>query len=197
MNYGYWKVRMRANLRGADEDIWTVVQSGWEEPWVMQEDGLKTLKSKTKWTATEKKLSKFNEKALDIIFSFVDGKQFELRRIRLDLLAPQFEDIRMSDDEKIGEFSAKLSSIANEAQVLGKKYGDAKLVKKLLRCLPTKFAAHKAAINLTMNSDELKFAEIVGILKAEEMELESNFSKPAQDSRVTVDEDIQRAQKLE
>ena len=53
VNYGYWKVRMRANLRGADEDIWTVVQSGWEEPLVMQEDGLKTLKSKTKWTATD------------------------------------------------------------------------------------------------------------------------------------------------
>ena len=221
MNYGYWKVRMRANLRGADEDIWIVVQSGWEEPWVMQEDDLKTLKSKKKWTATEKKLSKFNAKALDTIFSSVDGKQFELiqscesakeawdilqnafegtenvRRKRLDLLASQFEDIRISDDEKIGEFSAKLSSIANEAQVLGKIYGDAKLVKKLLRCLPTKFAAHKAAINLTMNTDELKFAEVVGILKAEEMELESKFSKPAQDSRVTIDEDIQRAQKLE
>ena len=137
MNYGYWKVRMRANLRGADEDIWIVVQSGWEEPWVMQEDDLKTLKSKKKWTATEKKLSKFNAKALDTIFSSVDRKQFELiqscesakeawdilqnsfegtanvRRIRLDLLASQFEGIRMSDDEKIREFSAKLSSIAN------------------------------------------------------------------------------------
>jgi len=48
----------------------------------------------------------------------------------LDLLASQFEDIRMTDDEKIGDFSAKLSSIANESQVLGKKYEDAKLVKK-------------------------------------------------------------------
>ena len=62
--------------------------------------------------------------------------------------------------------------------------------------MPTKFAAHKAAINLTMNTDELKFAEVVGILKAEEMELESKFSKSAQDSRVTVDEDNQRAQNL-
>ena len=145
VNYGYRIVRMRANLRGADEDIWTVVQSGWEEPWVMQEDGLKTLKLKTKWTATEKNLSKFNAKALDTIFSSIDGKQFELiqgcesakeawdilqnvfegtanvRKIRLDLLASQFEDIKMSDDEKIGEFRAKLSSVANEAQVLGKK----------------------------------------------------------------------------
>ena len=34
VNYGYWKVRIRANLRGADEDIGTVVQYGWEEPWV-------------------------------------------------------------------------------------------------------------------------------------------------------------------
>ena len=48
VNYRYWKVRMKANLRGDDKDIWTVVQSGWEEPCVMQEDGLKTLKPKTK-----------------------------------------------------------------------------------------------------------------------------------------------------
>ena len=96
-------------------------------------------------TATEKKLSRFNAKALDTIFSSVDGKQFELiqgcesakeawdilqnafegttnvRRIRLNLLASQFEDIRMTYDEKIADFSAKLSSIPNEAQVLGKK----------------------------------------------------------------------------
>ena len=116
---------MRANLRGTDEDIWTVVQSGWEAQWAMQEDGLKTPKPKTKWTATEKKLSKFNAQALDTIFSFVDGKKFELihdcesakeawdilqnvfegsvnvRRIRLNLIASQFEDIKMDDDEKI------------------------------------------------------------------------------------------------
>ena len=58
VNYGYLKVRMRANLRGADEDVWTVVQSGWEEPCVMQEYGLKILILKTKRTVTEKKLSK-------------------------------------------------------------------------------------------------------------------------------------------
>ena len=69
---------MGANLCGTDENIWTVVQSGWEELWVMQEDGLKTPKPKTKWTATEKNLSKFNVKALDTIFSFVGRKQFEL-----------------------------------------------------------------------------------------------------------------------
>ena len=61
-------------------------------------------------------------------------------------------------------------------------------MKKFLRCLPTKFAAKKAAITLTMNTDELKFAEAVGLLKAEEMELESKCSKPAQDSRITADE---------
>ena len=91
----------------------------------------------------------------------------------MGLLASQFEDIRMGDDKKTREFSAKLSSMANETQVLGKKYEDAKMVKKLLRCLPTKFAALKAATNLTMHTDELKFSEIVGILKAEEMEMES------------------------
>ena len=41
-----------------------------------------------------------------------------------------------------------------------------KPVKKLLRCLPTKFGAHKAVLNMTTNTDEFKFDKLVGMLKA-------------------------------
>lgn len=57
----------------------------------------------------------------------------ELRRLNepdFDHLAAQFENLRMTEDESITDFSAKLSSIAHEATVLGKEYKDKKLVKK-------------------------------------------------------------------
>lgn len=55
---------MKASLRETNEDVSTVFQCGWEEPYLTLEDGLKTPKLNTKWTA-KKKLSVFNAKALD------------------------------------------------------------------------------------------------------------------------------------
>ena len=56
----------------------------------------------------------------------------------------------------MANFTAKLSVMAHEACVLGKKYNEKQLVKKLLRCLPTKFGGHKVVLNMTTNTDELK-----------------------------------------
>ena len=71
-------------------------------------------------------------------------------------------------------FSAKLSAMAHEACVLGKTYKEKKLAKKLLCCLPTKFGAHKAVLDMTTNTDELNFDKLVGMLKVEEMETDSS-----------------------
>ncbi|KAG7588568.1 Zinc finger CCHC-type [Arabidopsis suecica] len=220
-NYGYWKVRTKTNICDIDEDAWTAVECGWEKPYVTSEDGELMAKPRTKWTATEKKMSKFNSKALNAIFKSVNRREFELiqgcksakeawdilqnvfectdnvNRTRLELLASKFENIRMNDDEKIANFSARLSSIANEAQVLGKRYKDAKLVKKLLRCLPPKFLSLKTVIKLTKNMDELKFNDVVGMLQAEEIEMDSNSPKLVKDHVFTVDEDKQKILKVE
>ncbi|XP_024014414.1 uncharacterized protein LOC112088381 [Eutrema salsugineum] len=75
----------------------------------------------------------------------------------------------MEKNESVGSFTTKLSTLANEAAVLGRKYKDKKLVKKLLRCLPPKFAAHKAVVKYSMDTDDMKFDTLVGMLKAEEL----------------------------
>ena len=96
-----------------------------------------------------------------------------VKRTRLDHLGSQFENLRWSDNDYVASSSAKLSAMAHEACVacvLRKKYKEKKLVKKLQSCLPTKFGAHKAVLNMTTNTDELKFDKLVGMLKEEEME---------------------------
>ncbi|KFK22814.1 hypothetical protein AALP_AAs73111U000100, partial [Arabis alpina] len=79
----------------------------------------------------------------------------------------------MEEHESISDFSSKLKSLSQEAVTLGKRYNDTKLVKKFLRCLPAKFMAYKSALNVSHNTEELSFAEVVGMLHAHEMELES------------------------
>lgn len=70
-----------------------------------------------------------------------------------------------------------ISDIADEAEVLGKTYTYQKLVKKLLRCLPQKFAAHKAVMKLSGNTDSMKYEDLVGMLKSEEMKVDADKLK--------------------
>ncbi|XP_013608102.1 PREDICTED: uncharacterized protein LOC106314834 [Brassica oleracea var. oleracea] len=193
-NFGHWKVRMQHIIRGVDEDAWMSVEDGWSARTVVLEGKSVGQKPKDQWTDGEKKASKFNSKALTIIFSPVDVKQFKIiqgcesakqawdtlinhfegntsvRRTRLDHLASKFENLRMSDDEPIDGFICKISELASEASVLGKKYEEKDLVKKLLRYLPPRFEAYKAVLTLAVDTDEMKFDQLSGILKVHDLE---------------------------
>ena len=193
-SFGHWKAHMRHIIRGIDEDVWNAVKIGWLAPTMLMEDKTYAPKPKERWTESEKAASKFNSKALTMIFSAVVLDQFKItqgcesakeawdvlvnhfegdtsvRRTRIDHLASRFENLRMEDDESIAGFVSKLSSIDNEATVLGKKYKEKKLVNKLLRCLPPRFEAYKAVVQIAMNIDDMKFDQLAGILKVHDLE---------------------------
>ncbi|KAG7564248.1 Zinc finger CCHC-type [Arabidopsis suecica] len=192
--YGHWKTRMMQLIRGQGEYAWTAVEDGWEHPFSTTEAGLKVKKQKANWTDKEKNLSKFNARAMNAIYSCIDDDEFNLvqgsenakqmwdilekthegntgvKYTRLDQLATDLENLKMDPSETIVQFSSKLSGIANEAKSLGKTYKEKKLVNKMLRCLPPKYAAHKAVMRVSGNTYTLKYEDLVGILKSEEME---------------------------
>ncbi|KAG7540628.1 Zinc finger CCHC-type [Arabidopsis thaliana x Arabidopsis arenosa] len=211
--YGHWKTRMMQLIRGQGEDAWTAVDDGWEPPFSTTEDGLKVKKPKANWTDAEKNLSKFNARAMNAIYSCLDDDEFNLvqgsenakqmwdilqkthegntgvKRTRLDQLATDFENLKMDPSETIVQFSSKLSGIANEAKSLGKTYKEKKLVKKMLRCLPPKYAAHKAVMRVSGNTDTLKYEDLVGILKSEEMEVAEDQRNQNKGIAVKADEE--------
>lgn len=78
----------------------------------------------------------------------------------------------MEENERVTEFSTKLSALASEVNVLRNKYKDKKLVKNFLRCLPKRFESHLSAINVDLNTYTMKFGEVVGMIEAHEMDLE-------------------------
>lgn len=90
----------------------------------------------------------------------------------MDYLASKFENLKMGEHESIEEFSLQLSVIAQESLTLGKKFKDKKLVKKFMSCLPSKYMAYKAAMSVSLNTDEISFDEVVGMLRAHEMEID-------------------------
>lgn len=90
----------------------------------------------------------------------------------MDYLASRFENLEMGEHESIEEFSSQLSGIAQDSLTLGKKFNDNKLVKKFLRYLPVKYIAYKAAMSVSLNTDEIGFDEVLGMLRAHEIKLD-------------------------
>ena len=86
-----------------------------------------------------------------------------------DMLATRSEELKMKEHESIGDFSSKFISLAQEAITLGKKYKE-KLMKKFMRCVPSKYMAYKTAVSISLNTYEMCFDEVVGMLQAHEME---------------------------
>ncbi|CAA7028211.1 unnamed protein product [Microthlaspi erraticum] len=142
-------------------------------------EGVTTAVPRERWTTAQRDDYKFNARALAQINGSCSKKQFELiqgcttskeawdilqihfegtsqvQSSRKDLLATKFENMRMEEHESIADFSSKLSSLVQESRTLGKVYKDAKLVKKLLRCLPDKFTAYKAGLSANPIWDDL------------------------------------------
>ncbi|XP_010451604.1 PREDICTED: uncharacterized protein LOC104733749 [Camelina sativa] len=200
-NYGFWKLRIKSIIGGIDRLVRKTILEEWEEPTIKDETGKRKPKPEADWTEEEQKRSKYNSRALSVIHCSGGRKQFELiqgcetakeawdilqvhyegttkvQSSRKDMLASRFENLRMEEHESISDFSSKLSSLAQEALILGKKYKDQKLVKTFLRCLPSKFMGYKTTLTMSHNLDSLKFAEVVGMLQAHEMELEG-IKKP-------------------
>lgn len=194
-NYSFWKSRIKSVIRGIDVFAWKTVLEKWEEPITTYKNGGSIVKPEKDWTDEELKKAKFNARALTAIHCSVGRKQFELiqgcetakeawdilqihyegttkvQSSRKDMLASRFENLKMEEHESISDFSSKISSLAQEPLTLGKKYKDKKLVKKFLRCLPSRFMAYKTALTVSNNTEEMSFADIVGRLQVHEMEL--------------------------
>ena len=65
---------MKQMIRGINEDAWTAVEIGWEEPTIVT-GGEKKPKPKEDWSEAERNASKFNAKALLVIFRAVKFNQ--------------------------------------------------------------------------------------------------------------------------
>ena len=170
---------------------------GWTPPTITTNNAT-TSKSKETWSKEESVLATANFKVLNVIFASVDANQFKLisscecardawnilqtahegtplvKISKLQMLTTRFEDLRMMENETISDFNSKLCDIANEAFALGKKYSDIKLVRKILKSLPKRFAYKVAAIEETRDLNTMSLKELMGSLQTFELNLKMN-----------------------
>lgn len=187
---------MKTILQSTDVDVWAAVEDGYEGPKAVEKDGVVVIRLISRWTNREKETLRHNAKAVSSIFTSVKKKQFNLiqgctnareawdilqthfegtdkvKCSRMNFLTTRFENLKMEEHESISYFSSQLCALDQEARTLGKNYKDKKLVKNFLRCLPKRYTAYKAGMSVSLNTDEISFHEVVGMVKAHEMELD-------------------------
>ena len=185
INYAYWKVRMRAFLQSLDEKVWQVVEIGWTKP----------KEAPIDWDDAKIKVSNFNSRALNALFSIVINEEFKkisstettkeawtilqatyegtkaIKDSKLQRLTISFEEIKMEEDESFDEFYAKLKDIVNSAFNLGETIPEPKIVRKVLRSLPERFHAKITAIEESKDIDKIHLTELVGNLQTYELGL--------------------------
>jgi len=81
------------------------------------------------------------------------------------MLISKFEEIKMLEDEKFGEFYSKMSDLKNSMVSLGKIVSDVKLIRKILRSLPGRFRIKVTTIEENKDLEEMKIKELVGSLQ--------------------------------
>ncbi|XP_057437675.1 uncharacterized protein LOC130729849 [Lotus japonicus] len=195
-NYDYWKVRMTVFLKSIDSKTWKAIAKDWKHPTREQTERSSiatTEKPEEEWTKEEHEAALGNSKALNAIFNGVDKNMFRLintcidakvawdilktaregtTRVRmsgLQMLITQFENMRMTEEEKISEFHMRVRDLANSSFVLGEPMLDEKLMRKILRSLPKKFSMKVTAIEEAQDIGSMKVDELIGSLQTFEL----------------------------
>ncbi|CAM8880922.1 unnamed protein product [Rhodiola kirilowii] len=196
-NYATWKPMMRSFLKSLDEKAWMTVQRGWTEPMMNNLTGEPVLKPETLWSEEENKASMGNAKAMNAIFSAVDENVMKLiincevakeawdilqtafegtdkvRNSRMQAVTTKFEEMKMKESESIAEYNTRVLELSNEASALGKPIDEDRLVSKVLRSLPPRFAMKVTAIEEMHDISKLKLDELTGSLRT--YEINHNF----------------------
>ncbi|CAM8948556.1 unnamed protein product [Rhodiola kirilowii] len=186
---------MKAFLKSQDESVWEAVENGWTHP-VTTEAGKVNLLAKDKWTEIQKNTEAANSKAMNVIFSGVDGKNFKMistcevakkawdilqtahegttkvKISRMEIVKSKFENLRMQEDETIADFNTRVLDISNESFALGEPMSEDTLVRKVLRSLPKRYAMKALAVKEAHDVRTMRLDELMGSLQAHQMEME-------------------------
>jgi hypothetical protein len=114
------------------------------------------------------------------------------------MLISSFEEIKMLENEILGEFYTRINDLRNSMVSLEKKVSDAKLIKKILRSLPKCFRIKVTSIEESKDLDSMKIEEFVRSLQTSLPPFKKSkvMAFKATKSKVSSDEDSDNEEEL-
>ncbi|KAL3742080.1 hypothetical protein ACJRO7_017545 [Eucalyptus globulus] len=182
-NYQAWAVKMTTFLEG--HDLWEAVEDDYEVaplPYNPTMNQIKLHKKRTTRKAKAKsclyavvsptiftRIMKCDSaKAIwDFLKEEYEGDE-KIRGMKVLNLLREFERQQMKESESVKEYSDRLVGIADKIRVLGTDLKDERLVQKILVSHPEKFEATIASLEYTRDLLDIKLAELLNALQAQE-----------------------------
>ncbi|CAM8908352.1 unnamed protein product [Rhodiola kirilowii] len=78
----------------------------------------------------------------------------------------------MKEDETIADFNTRVLDISNESFAIGEPMSEEKLVRKVLRSLPKRYAMKALAVKEAQDVTTMRLDELMGSLRTHEMEMD-------------------------
>ncbi|XP_074328343.1 uncharacterized protein LOC141666248 [Apium graveolens] len=209
-NYGNWSIQMKVLLGSYDN--WDIVESGFNEPADATAEAALPNAEKMALKESRKK----EKKALYTIFQGVDESTFEkiseakiakdaweilqksfqgvekVKKVRLQVLRGEFENIKMKTSENTGEYVTRLKMMTNEKKRNGESLDDVRVMEKLLRSLTRKFDYVVTSIEESKDLSTISIDELVGSLQAHEQRMnqydDTSHLEKALQSKVSIGE---------
>ncbi|XP_051143423.1 uncharacterized protein LOC127259855 [Andrographis paniculata] len=165
-NYQILKNKMEAFQMLQGEDVSDAVECAWSHPMktIQDEDGVTTLvkKPKREWTLNEK------AEAWDILENAFEGST-QVRESKLDHVETLFEGMKMNEDETIVVYYNRFMDVVNQAEALGIRFEEKRLVRKMLKSLTKNFRPKVIMLDEPPKLKNMTLDELYGTLVSYEM----------------------------
>eukprot|EP00253_Pinus_taeda_P017412 PITA_17412 len=191
-NYDYWAITMTALF--SCQDLWELVQDGFEEPTNENEFNRLTQGEKDLLKSNRKK----DSKSLVFLYQAVDQSVFpriaatktsneawqtlkrayqgmeKVKTAKLQLLRKDFENLCMKETDNIDSFFTHVIGLITQMRTHGETIEERRIVEKILRVLPSKFDAIVTTIEETKDLSNFSVDELHVSLMTHEQRLSRN-----------------------
>nr|GEW30385.1 DUF4219 domain-containing protein/UBN2 domain-containing protein [Tanacetum cinerariifolium] len=196
----YWKNRFETYVKSKDLDLWHVITDGDFPPIQNNPESKKdeVVPFHKQNDDLKKKLAK-NNKAKMVIYNALPRKEYErifmcqtakeiwdtllithqdnneVKANKIDLLAQQYEQFMIPEEESIDNAFAKFNTIITSLKALDEGFSSKNCVRKFLRALHPKWCAKVTAIEESKNLTTLPLNELIGNMKVYEEVIKKDF----------------------
>ena len=163
-NYFEWSLIMKVNMEA--QRVWDAIEGGgsFSQDRAALAAILRAVPEEMHSTLAVKATAK---EAWDAIKIMRVGDA-RVREAKAQTLLKEFDAVRMRSGETLDELAMRMNGIANKLRTLGENLDEVKVVKKLLRIVPSKYTQVAIAIEQLLDLKTMSMEELVGRLKTAE-----------------------------
>ena len=164
-NYREWALEVQCNLEGME--LWDAVEGGNAERGKDRRALAVILRGVPPEMKSGLVAKKTVKEAWEAIKSLRVGDT-RVQEAKAQHLLKQFENTAFKDGEAIDDFAVRIGSIAAELRELGEDMEDERVVKKMLRVVPSRFNQVACSIEMFVDFKKMSLEELVGRLRVAE-----------------------------